>query len=341
MNQYPHQIIPKTKRKVGNFKKVYLLEKIIEFEIPTDWNLEKKKSKLFVLTFPYGKYPLLDINVEVFDDPKIKSEDDIFKFLTEAIEDIKKPTKLYDNTYMLNYKVESQDDNLFLWKIFNFNKPRGFRLLRLSLGWAKTEEADKIIKIIVNDLNKVINSIKFFQGRHKYDDLASLDFKIKTIKLIKLDFWNIFKISLPQRWNYKIDEKSGEVFVSIENSSDYQFFFEKLHMDVEKLQKKVEENEKVILKLIENMTKDIFIEEQSLKKTDNNNYLFSFTVKEKTKENAKSTIILLNKIWYRIKIHKNKILIISFIFNYKEEFLEKGLIYSNKIDNLISNSEII
>ena len=341
MNQYPHQNSLKKKRKVSNFKKVYLLEKIIEFEIPKDWNLEKKNSKLFVLTFPYGKYPLLDINVEVFDDPKIKSEADIFKFLIEGIKDIKKPKKLCDNTYLLNYKVESEADNLFLWKVLNFNKPRGFRLLRLSLGWTKTQEADKIVELIVNDLNKVFNSIKFFQGRHKYDDLASLDFKIKNINLIKLDFWNIFKISLPKRWNYKIDEKSGEVFVSIDNSNNYQFFFEKMHMDIEKLKKKFEDSEKLILKLIENMTRDVLIEEQSLKKTDNNNYLFSFTTKELIKQNSKSNIILLNKIWYRMKIHSNKIIIISFILNYKEDFFERGLIFSNKIDNLISNSEII
>ena len=45
--------------------------------------------------------------------------------------------------------------------------------------------------------------------------------------------------------------------------------------------------------------------------------------------------------WYRIRVFKAKLMIVSFIFNHEDSFIDEGSKYSEKIDKLISNSQII
>ena len=134
---------------MSKYLKFSLLEDSFTLEIPKDWKLTQKNSKIFVITFPFGKYPSLDINIEFFDDPKLKSEKDIFNLLAEGVKDIKDPKKIREDTFSINYRVKTEEENLVLWKILNCIKPRGFRLVRLSLGWVKNKEADKIINSII------------------------------------------------------------------------------------------------------------------------------------------------------------------------------------------------
>ncbi len=326
---------------MSKYLKFSLLEDSFTLEIPKDWKLTQKNSKIFVITFPFGKYPSLDINIEFFDDPKLKSEKDIFNLLAEGVNDIKDPKKIREDTFSINYRVKTEEENLVLWKILNCIKPRGFRLVRLSLGWVKNKEADKIINSIIEELEKVIFKIKFLEDRNKYDNLASLSYKLKNIRLEREIFWERLKISLPKKWLIDFNNETQVASVELEKMHKYQFFFEKMEINIKESNINDKQEDKTIEEFIQNITKDIPLESPSLKKTDNNNYLFLFTLKERAKEKSGFEFVLINNIWYRMKIFKNKMVIVSFILNYSKDVLEEGEIYAKKINTLISESEII
>ena len=134
---------------MNKFKNVKLTNNSVDLEIPNDWTVKKKDSGQSVIYFPFGNYPSLDVNLEFMDNPKIKSEEDIFNFLSEGSKDIRKANRISKNNYSINYRVVTKEENLELWKVLNFNKPRGFRVLRLSLGWIRNQEADEIITSII------------------------------------------------------------------------------------------------------------------------------------------------------------------------------------------------
>ena len=325
---------------MNKFKNVKLTNNSVDLEIPNDWTIKKKDLGQSIIYFPFGKYPSLDVNLEFIDNPKIKSEEDIFNFLSEGSQDIRKANRISKDNYCINYRVVTKEENLELWKVLNFNKPRGFRILRLSLGWIRNEEADKIITSIIKEIKEVIKKIKFLKGRNKYDEIATLKYKLDNIKTIEKEFWKNFKIRLPARWKINLDDKDGLIFVNVDDTTNYQFFFEKMIIKAKKKEENEENNDNLVMNLIQTMTKDIVVENPSLKKNDDNNYLFSFAAKEFASLGKQKKTILFSRIWYRMKFFEGNFIIISFVFNYSEEFLDFGKSYAEKIDNLVSNSEI-
>ena len=329
------------KKKLNNLKLVSLLEKTVTFDMPKNWQIKQKDDTLFVITFPFGKYPSLDINIEFLDKPKLNSEKEIQKLLLEGTPDNYETIKKDKDTSFIKYKVQTKEENLKLWKVLNFNRPRGFRIIRLSLGWVKNEDADKIVKLIVEEIEKILSRIIFLKGRNKYDNLAQLENKLENLQLTEQTFWNNFRLSLPARWKKNFDKQKQTISVEIDNTNKYQLFFEIMNVKTNKKNYNERNNDQLINKLIETMTNGIFYEKQSLRKTDNENYLFSFTVKELIKDNPGKKSTLINKMWYRIRVFEEKLMIVSFIFNYEDSFTDEGSKYSEKINKLISNSHII
>ena len=329
------------KKKLNNLKLVSLLEKTVTFDMPKNWQIKQKGDTLFVINFPFGKYPSLDINIEFLDKPKLKSKKEIQKLLLEGTSDNYETIKKDKDTSFIKYKIQTKEENLKLWKILNFNRPRGFRIIRLSLGWAKNEDADRIVKLIVEEIEKILSRIIFLKGRNKYDNLAQLENKLENLQLTEQTFWNNFRLSLPARWKKNFDKQKQTISVEIDNTNKYQLFFEIMNVKTNKKNYNERNNDQLINKLIETMTNGIFYEKQSLRKTDNENYLFSFTVKELIKDNPGKKSTLINKMWYRIRVFEEKLMIVSFIFNYEDSFTDEGSKYSEKINKLISNSRII
>ena len=65
--------------------------------------------------------------------------------------------------------------------------------------------------------------------------------------------------------------------------------------------------------LIKEITKEVNIKNVKFKKSEDDNYLFYFIATEK--DPSDSDKIISSKIWYRIKVLEEKILIISFILS--------------------------
>ena len=113
-------------------KKILLLDNTICIDIPSDWKARKKKEDLLEITFPFGNYPVLDINVKCIDDPKINTEKKIENFLKNNLKFDTDIISITKDTYYVEYMVKTETENLHLWKVLHYLKPRSFRLINLS-----------------------------------------------------------------------------------------------------------------------------------------------------------------------------------------------------------------
>ena len=90
---------------MNKFKNVKLQNNSVNLEIPNNWTLKLKESGKSIIYFPFGKYPSLDLSLEFMDNPKIRTEEDIFTFLSEGSTDIRKARRISKENYSINYRV--------------------------------------------------------------------------------------------------------------------------------------------------------------------------------------------------------------------------------------------
>ena len=237
-----------------------------------------------------------------------------------------------DDVYVLKHKFKSEGDNLLLIKIISILKPRTFREVRFSLAWPDNEEANKIVSKISKTLDNVISKIKFSEEKTAFDELGIIKNKLDNLILQKNVFWEKLEISLPKRWI--INNKNEESYVSLELDKIYQLslFFEYFEINISKREKTKDE---IVTSFLNEITKDVAVNDQTLVKAGENNFLFSFFSIENN-EGAKFK----NQIWYRIHVKELKILIVSFVFSYNLKTKKIGEIYYNKINELIKSSEL-
>ena len=108
--------------------------------------------------------------------------------------------------------------------------------------------------------------------------------------------------------------------------------FEYFEIKISKNDKKQDE---IVTSFLNEITKDVAVNNHTLVKAGENNFLFSFFSIENN-EGAQFK----NHIWYRIHVKESKILIVSFVFSYKLKTKKIGEIYYNKINELIKSSEL-
>ncbi len=217
--------------------------------------------------------------------------------------------KILDDVYVLKHKFKSEGDNLLLIKIISILKPRTFREVRFSLAWPDNEEANKIVSKISRTLDNVISKIKFSEVKTAFDELGIIKNKLDNLILQKNVFWEKLEISLPKRWI--INNKNEEKLVNLELDKIYQLglFFEYFEINISKKEKMPDE---IVTGFLNEITKDVTVNDQKLVKAGEDSFLFSFY----SIENNEGTQFK-NHIWYRICVKDSKILIVSFVFSYK------------------------
>ena len=315
-----------------NFKEYSFLDKSILIKFPDDWVVKEQDDNLIKVSFPFGPYPTLDCYLSCFDNPKINTEDKIKQYLLNGIDTGQEVENILDNLYVLKHKFKSEGDNLLLIKIVSILKPRTFREVRFSLTWPDNEEANKIVSKLSRTIDDVINKIKFSEFKTEFDEQAIIKNKLDNLILQKNVFWEKLEISLPKRWI--INNKNEESFVNLELDKIYQLslFFEYFEININKREKTKDE---IVTSFLNEITKDVAVNDHTLVKAGENNFLFSFFSIENN-EGAKFK----NHIWYRIHVKDSKILIVSFVFSYKLKIKIIGEAYYNKINELIKSSEL-
>ena len=315
-----------------NFKEYSFLDKSILIKFPDDWVVKEQDDNLIKVSFPFGPYPTLDCYLSCFDNPKINTNDKIRQYLLNGIDAGKEVEKILDNVYVLKHKFKSEGDNLLLIKIISILKPRTFREVRFSLAWPDNEEANKIVSKISRTLDNVISKIKFSEVKTAFDELGIIKNKLDNLILQKNVFWEKLEILLPKRWI--INNKNEENFVNLELDKIYQLglFFEYFEININKKEKTQDE---IVTSFLNEITKDVIVNDQKLVKAGEDSFLFSFY----SIENNEGTQFK-NHIWYRICVKDSKILIVSFVFSYKLKTKIIGEIYYNKINELIKSSEL-
>ncbi|GIR46634.1 MAG: hypothetical protein CM15mP56_2100 [Alphaproteobacteria bacterium] len=315
-----------------NFKEYSFLDKSILIKFPDDWVVKEQDDNLIKVSFPFGPYPTLDCYLSCFDNPKINTKDKIRQYLLNGIDAGKEVEKILDNVYVLKHKFKSEGDNLLLIKIISILKPRTFREVRFSLAWPDNEEANKIVSKISRTLDDVISKIKFSEVKTAFDELGIIKNKLDNLILQKNVFWEKLEISLPKRWI--INNNNEKNFVNLELDKIYQLslFFEYFEINISKKEKMQDE---IVTSFLNEITKDVAVNDQKLVKAGEDSFLFSFF----SIENNEGTQFK-NHIWYRICIKDSKILIVSFVFSYKLKTKKIGEIYYNKINELIKSSEL-
>ena len=315
-----------------NFKEYSFLDKSILIQFPDDWVVKEKDDNLIKVSFPFGPYPTLDCYLSCFDNPKINTNDKIRQYLLNGIDAVNEVEKILDDVYVLKHKFKSEGDNLLLIKIISILKPRTFREVRFSLAWPDNEEANKIISKIFRTLDNVISKIKFSEVKTAFDELGIIKNKLDNLILQKNVFWEKLEILLPKRWI--INNKNEEKFINLELDKVYKLslFFEYFEINISKNDKKQDE---IVTSFLNEITKDVTVNDQMLVKAGEDSFLFSFFSIENN-EGAQFK----NHIWYRICVKGSKILIVSFVFSYKLKIKKIGEIYHNKINELIKSSEL-
>ena len=314
------------------FKEYSFLDKSILIKFPDDWVVKEKDYNLIKVSFPFGPYPTLDCYLSCFDNPKINTNDKIRQYLLNGIDAGKEVEKILDDVYVLKHKFKSEGDNLLLIKIISILKPRTFREVRFSLAWPDNEEANKIVSKISRTLDNVISKLKFSEVKTTFDELGIIKNKLDNLILQKNVFWEKLEILLPKRWiiNNKYEENS----VNLELDKIYQLglFFEYFEININKKEKTQDE---IVTSFLNEITKDVIVNDQKLVKAGADSFLFSFYSIENIEETQ-----FKNHIWYRICLKDSKILIVSFVFSYKLKTKIIGEAYYNKINELIKSSEL-
>ena len=315
-----------------NFKEYSFLDKSILIQFPDDWVVKEQDDNLIKVSFPFGPYPTLDCYLSCFDNPKINTEDKIKQYLLNGIDTGQEVENILENLYVLKHKFKSEGDNLLLIKIVSILKPRTFREVRFSLAWPDNEEANKIVNKLSTTIDDVVNKIKFSEFKTEFDEQAIIKNKLDNLNLQKNVFWEKLEISLPKRWITK-NKKEGS-FVNFELDKVYQLslFFEYFEI---KISKKEKTKDEIVTSFLNEITKDVVVNNQTLVKAGEDNFLFSFFSIENN-EGAQFK----NHIWYRIHVKDSKILIVSFVFSYKLKIKTIGEIYYKKINELIKSSEL-
>ena len=315
-----------------NFKEYSFLDKSILIKFPDDWVVKEQDDNLIKVSFPFGPYPTLDCYLSCFDNPKINTNDKIRQYLLNGIDAGKEVEKILDDVYVLKHKFKSEGDNLLLIKIISILKPRTFREVRFSLAWPDNEEANKIVSKISRTLDDVISKIKFSEVKTEFDELGIIKNKLDNLILQKNVFWEKLEILLPKRWI--INNKNEENSVNLELDKIYQLslFFEYFEINISKKEKTQDE---IVTSFLNEITKDVIVNDQKLVKAGADSFLFSFY----SIENSEGTQFK-NHIWYRICVKDSKILIVSFVFSYKLKTKIIGEVYYNKINELIKSSEL-
>ena len=315
-----------------NFKEYSFLDKSILIKFPDSWVVKEQDDNLIKVSFPFGPYPTLDCYLSCFDNPKINTSDKITQYLLNGIDAGKEVEKILDNVYVIKHKFKSDGDNLLLIKIISILKPRTFREVRFSLAWPDNEEANKIVGKISRALDNVISKIKFSEVKTAFDELGIIKNKLDNLILQKNVFWEKLEILLPKRW--RINNKNEENSVNLELDNIYQLglFFEYFEININKKEKTQDE---IVTSFLNEITKDVVVNDQKLVKAGEDSFLFSFY----SIENNEGTEFK-NHIWYRICVKDSKILIVSFVFSYKLKTKKIGEIYYNKINDLIKSSEL-
>ena len=315
-----------------NFKEYSFLDKSIFINFPDDWFVKEQDDNLIKVSFPFGPYPTLDCYLSCFDNPKINTNDKIRQYLLNGIDDGKEVEKILDDVYVLKHKFKSEGDNLLLIKIISILKPRTFREVRFSLAWPDNEEANKIVSKISKTLDNVISKIKFSEEKTAFDELGIIKNKLDNLILKKNVFWEKLEILLPKRWI--INNKNEENSVNLELDKIYQLglFFEYFEINISEKEKTQDE---IVTSFLNEITKDVLVNDQKLVKAGADSFLFSFY----SIENSEGTQFK-NHIWYRICVKDSKILIVSFVFSYKLKTNVIGEAYYNKINELIKSSEL-
>ena len=315
-----------------SFKGYSFLDKSITIEFPDDWDVKEQDDNLIKVSFPFGPYPTLDCYLSCFDNPKINTNDKIRKYLLNGIDVGKEVEKILDDVYVLKHKFKSEGDNLLLIKIISILKPRTFREVRFSLAWPDNEEANKIVSKISRTLDNVISKIKFSEVKTAFDELGIIKNKLDNLILQKNVFWEKLEILLPKRW--VINNNNEEKSVNLELDKIYQLglFFEYFEINISKKEKAQDE---IVTSFVNEITKDVIVNDQKLVKAGADSFLFSFY----SIENSEGTKFK-NHIWYRICVKDSKILIVSFVFSYKLKTKIIGEVFYNKINEIIKSSEL-
>jgi hypothetical protein len=308
------------------------LEKTINISFPEVWKVEHKDYNMAEVKFPFGPYPVLGCYFKCFDGPKITSDEKIKSYMLEGVDSNISIEKLDNNTFILKTEFKAQEENLILWKILHFLKPRSFREVRFSMAWPNQNEANALIDKILDLMPEVINNIEFNNQKTIYDQSATIQYKLQKIKLKKHFLWSALNINIPEKWSLNIDKVDKLANIEIIDKSSFNFFCE--YFDITKKANN-ENNDAIVTKFIEDITKDVVISNERFIKS-NNNYIFSFYSEEKVND-----IQTINHMWYRFSLRPTKILIASFVFNYINEEQIIGRVYKEKIDSLIKNCELI
>ncbi len=316
--------------------KIQLLDSSATLFFPVNSKIKIKDPSTIEVSFSKDKYPLLGINLQCFDNPKLNSEIKIKEFLIDD-EDISFGFKRKGNTFILNYEIKVEMERLVIYKVLSVLKPRTFRLLRFALTWPDNQSATKITKPILEAIPEIINNIKFNSKRTKYDELASLDYNLYNAKLRDYSLWDIIKLKIPLKWNVEHSKEHDFATVFMDFKSNYNFLIEKFFVSFNK--NKGGNTDKLVENFIQEITKEVNISDAKFKKADENNYLFYFLASEKDLND--SSKINNSKIWYRIKVLEDKIVIISFVFELISHIELENELYLEKLNKIIGSSEIL
>ena len=315
-----------------NFNEYSFLDKSIFIKFPVDWVVKELDDNLIKVSFPFGPYPTLDCYLSCFDNPKINTNDKIRQYLLNGIDASKEVEKILDDVYVLKHKFKSEGDNLLLIKIISILKPRTFREVRFSLAWPDNEDANKIVSKISRTLNNVISKIKFSEVKTEFDELGIIKNKLDNLILQKNVFWEKLEILLPKRWTINYKSKENSVNLELDNIYQLGLFLEYFEINISEKEKTQDE---IVTSFLNEITKDVIVNDQKLVKAGAESFLFSFY----SIENSEGTQFK-NHIWYRICVKDSKILIVSFVFSYKLMSKIIGEAYYNKINELIKSSEL-
>jgi len=317
---------------LSELRKYIFLEKTIFIKFPQDWILSQRDENLFEIKFPHGLYPVLGCYVNCFDGPKINSEEKIKKYLLGDTNSGNKVEKKDSKNFFLRYEFNTQDEKLMMWKVLNYLEPRSFREIRFSLSWPDSKDANSLVEDILNNMKIVLNSIEFNSERTEYDNLAALNYKLQNIKLKKHKFWESLNIFFPERWKISKNKSDNFINLVVNEKEGLHLIFEFFNIDIKKNN---ENNDLAIKNFLQKITQGVIVSSESLIKSDENNYIFSFISNEKH-DNSE----VINRISYRMNIKQTKLLITSFVFSYNKNQVSLGNAYYNKIDSLIKSSEL-